>query len=631
MKQGEQQPAGSQLILVGMTLLAFLLLAWLSVAQYEAYNLRSLDLGRMAQSMWGVRYGRPLVWTGDGIDWSYLANHVNIVFFLLAGIYAVWPSPVALLLVQALLFASGAIPVYRLACRRLDSRVALLPAAVYLLYPVAQTAVLFELHGDTLAAPLLLWAIEAADRQSWRHYAMWVALALSCKMYVAVAVAVFGLVLWSRGHRRAGWLTTVTAALWGAIAFFVVRAAFAPEGIEATATPATYLAYYFSSDVFATLPERLITAVIVFGPVLLLAWRAPLWLLPGAAVLVPALLSTGPGPSYDYRYHHYILGVPFLIAAAIYGAAAMRQREGEQGAWRRRLWLTFIVTLLFNAMLVDTPLNPRFFLSDPASGVGLTPSRYRRTGRDALKDEWLASIPEQAPVMADDTLGERLVNRPLFRRTDMMFSTLPEALPSVDYVIVDGLYDYVVAGGETILDGGVAFEHGTIATVLNGDDFVLERARDGLLQFSRSSTGLHQEVEVRAGSDGDVIATFDGLIGLRDVEIRPAGPRRFRLQFEWTALQPLDGRASLLAVSQPGALPHARILYLPTIGFYSTTAWELGQVIVERFEIELPPGTPAGRYPLTVGWYDSSSPYATFTDERSRLGEAITVGTLTVP
>lgn len=367
-----------------------------------------------------------------------------------------------------------------------------------------------------------------------------------------------------------------------------------------------------------------------FGPVILLVWRAPLWLLPGVAVLIPALLSSGPGPSYDYRYHHYVLGVPFLVVAAVYGAGAMRQTEGEGGAWRGRIWLAFAVTLLFNSMLVDTPLNPRFFFSDEASGVGLTPSRYLRTPRDALKDEWLQAIPAEAAVMADDTLAERLVNRRLFRRTNMMFSTLEEQIPLMDYVVVDGLYDYIIASAGTWFRGGVALEHETIAALMHNEDFALGRQQDGLLEFNRSSSGLRQEIGTYAYGNAVPVATFGEAIALIGVDLRPAGQHRFLLQFEWIALQPLSGRGPLIAVSQPGTLEHSRILHLPTLALLPTTAWEMDRVVVERFEIKLPEGTPPGDYPLVVGWYDTSIPYAAVTDERSRVGELIHVGSLIV-
>ena len=510
----------------------------------------------------------------------------------------------------------------------LGDRPAVLLSAVYLLYPVAQTAVLFDFHGDTLAAPLLLWAVEAADRRSWRWYALWAGLALSCKVYVAAPVAVLGIILWQRGYHRQGIVTAAVAVAWGSLAFFAIRPYCAPATTDATATPSAYLSYYFLGEcVLDTLIVRALMAVIVFGPVLLLVWRAPLWLIPAAAVLIPALLSSGPGPSYHYIYHHYILGVPFRLAAAIYGAAEMRRREGEAGPWRRRIGLVFAVTLLFNILLVDTPLNPRFYVSDDLSRSGLNPARYWRTRRDALKDEWLQAIPDDAAVMADDTLAPHLMNRRLFRVTNMMFGSLPEQLPLMDDVVVDGLYDYSFVLGQHF--SGVDMEHDTIATVLKSDAFVLERARDGLLQFGRDGPGLLQEVERRDGA-APPIATFGSSIGLVAFQAESTGPARFLLQFEWVALRPLDQQPPLIAVSQPGDLPQARILHLPTLGLLPTTEWQEGERIVERFEVELPAGAPSGAYPLAVSWYDTGSPYAAYADERSRVGQPAIVGLLVV-
>lgn len=630
LEAGDRRDVKPAILLVAGILVMFLLLAWLSVAQYRGYNQHAMDLARMSQAMWSVLHGRPLVWTGDGIAWSRLANHVELIYFPLALVYALWRSPATLQLVQAALFVSGAVPVYRLARRQLASQPALLLAFAYLLYPVAQTAVLFELHGDTLAAPLLLWAIEAADRRAWRAYAVWTALALSCKVYVAAPIAVLGLLLWQRGDRRAGAVTGLVALLWGAFAFFVIRAIFAPGG-EATSTPGSYLSFYFlNAGLLDSLPERLITAVIAIGPLILLVWRAPLWLLPAAVVILPALASNGPGPSYDYRYHHYILGVPFLLAAAIYGAAAMRLREGEYGAWRRRVRLTFAVTLLFNALLVDTPLNPRFFLSDEVSGVGLTPSQYRRTERDDFKDRWLAAIPERAPIMADDTLAERLINRPTYLRTKPLFSTLEEQLPAVEYVAVDGLYDYVVAAGGVFYDGGVFNEHDTISLLLADPDFVLERADDGLLLFSRDGLGLRQQVERRSYDGRRPLAAFADTIMLVNVQVERLSATRYTLEFAWTTERPMNDRPALVAVSQLGSLPHSRILHLPTLALLPTTEWEPGELVVESFEIKLADETARGDYELAVGWYETSNPYAPFTDERSRFGELHSVATLIV-
>src|SRR5690606_20921373 len=109
-------------VLALIILLAFLVLAWLSIAQYRGYNQDSRDMARMSQAIWGVTHGQPLISTVDGVEWSRLANHVEIAYLLLAPAYALWPSPILLLLIQAALFVSGAVPVFRLARRHLGAR-----------------------------------------------------------------------------------------------------------------------------------------------------------------------------------------------------------------------------------------------------------------------------------------------------------------------------------------------------------------------------------------------------------------------------------------------------------------------------------------------------------------------------
>ena len=157
-------------------------LGGLSIARYQGYNAGMLDLGNMAQAIASVARGRPLMLTYPDGNASRLAGHVEAIYLLLAPLYALWPDPRLLLVVQALLFALGALPVYRLALRATGSRYAArCLALIYLLYPTALTSVLFDFHGDTLALPLLLFALDALDTAAWRRYALFVGLALACK------------------------------------------------------------------------------------------------------------------------------------------------------------------------------------------------------------------------------------------------------------------------------------------------------------------------------------------------------------------------------------------------------------------------------------------------------------------
>jgi len=589
-------------------------MAWLSLARYRGYNFHSFDLGHVSQAIWSVSRGEPLVWTAHGVAWSRLGQHVELLYFLLAPLYALAPSGQTLLVFQAALYSLGAIPVYRLATRHLDKLwVGPVSAILYVLYPVAQTAVLFEFHADTLAMPLLLFAIDAADRDPGsRQYWFFLLLALGSKFYVAAPVAAMGFVFWVQGKRRLGVQTALLAAVWGGLAFFVVRPLFAPAETAGTAaTTGGFLSFYFGrvDSLGSTFMLRLTNAVVVLGPVVPLAWAAPSWLLPALAVAVPTLVSSGPGPTFDYRYHHYALAVPFLVVAAVYGAAAMRKRADS--AWRGRLLLTLILTATFNILLVDTPLSPLFHLAQPGSGHGMTSTGYGHTERDHFKDRWLeAHIPEDTPVMATVPLAYRLVNRPLLYRTHLKFKEMPEALADVDVVALDALHDFALGSEETgVIDGGATYE------------------------LTRASSGLAQQVEVLPPSasrpvEEAVPVTFDGRIGLKEADVTPLGDRRFRARFDWVALESLADAADLMAVSQPGHLSFSRIPHLPTLALLPTSHWVEGQVIREVIEFRLPEEAPAGEYPFFVGWYDASSIYAAKTDRASRIGELHQVGTL---
>ena len=611
-----------------------LMMGWLSVARYWGYNLQSFDLGNMGQAIWSGTQGQPLVFTTEGIAWSRLAFHVEIIYLLLVPLYAVWPSPVSLLLVQAVVYALGAAPLYRLALRRLEHKpAALLLAIVYLLYPVAQTAVLFQFHGDTLAMPFLIFAIDAFDRKAWRVYGVWLMLALSCKFYVAAPVAALGAVAWWQGQRRAGIFSIVLALVWGAVAFLVIRPFFAPdETVQAAATTGGYLSYYFSQlgEIGPTLPARLANGLIVIAPVLLLVWRAPLWLLPVAAVVLPTLISNGPGPTYDYRYHHYALAVPFLLAAAVYGAERMQQVEqfaNNRSLWLGRIRLTFDLALVLSMLLVNTPLSPFFYFAGPGSGRGLDGSGYGRIPRDDFKDQWLAeNVPAGAPLMADDQLGTRLFNRSVYYRLQPQFRAPEELFPRVDYVVIDSLNDFNLGHSR------MTAEYDTIARLLQQPEWQLLRADDGLLLFGRKGNGLTQAVvQLPLFFSSDYQAIFADQIALVQTDILPLGGNRFQLIFPWLALSLQIEDAGLTAVSRISNIPHLRFVHLPTATLMPVATWPEDQLIQETIDIVLPPDMPSGRYPIWTGWYDSNSLFAAETDARSRIGDEVQIGWLDIP
>lgn len=645
-------------------------LALLSVLRYTGYNAGMLDVGNMSQAVWSATQGRPLLYTREGGTFSRLAWHVEMIYFLLTPFYALFPSPITLLIIQACLFGVGAFPLFAFALRRLENApAARLVTLIYLLYPVAQTAVLFDFHGDTLAMPLLMFMLNALDRRAWRSYALWLALALSCKFYVAAAVVALGIVLYLKKDRRVALCTLLAGLTWGSLAF-LLRPVFSPPGVvEVQASTSGYLSFYFGQMQRLLNPtiisQRFLTALVVFMPALWLGWRALIWLAPASVIALPSLLSVGSVTASDYRFHHYAITVPFLMTAIVYGAAALRQRQRHtdlgqhiRRPWRAELYMTLSITLLFTITLVDTPLNPLFWIAPP--GWGRDERAYGHTPRDAVKDRWLREyVPERAPVATSMFIAPHIVNREVVYLFEYADSTdlqpLAERLEAVDYALADALFDFSIplpgvtadvqtgvppinalvgVGHQPAAIGGVRYDDTAIATLLRDPAFGLVNARDGLLLFQRAPAPqnvLAQRVEVQPDAASGALAyDFENGIGLQAIQVTPLGNRRFRLHWVWETSPEWQPGIPLFAISRLEGTTQMRIVHLPTQTLYPTDNWAPGEVIVEDFDLVLPPDLAPGSYAVWTAWYDSRHLFAAETDARSQVGSELQVGQITV-
>jgi len=133
-------------------------------------------------------------------------------------------SAVPLLVAQAVIVAAGAVPAFLLGRRWLgDDRLAVAGALMWLLYAPIQWAVVTDLHAVTLAAPLLMLAIWAAEvRNDW-VLAIAAALALMGKEQVGLAVAILGIWIIVRQRRWiAGAVLSAASLAWTLIAVLVI-------------------------------------------------------------------------------------------------------------------------------------------------------------------------------------------------------------------------------------------------------------------------------------------------------------------------------------------------------------------------------------------------------------------------
>ena len=376
------------------------------------FRLGRYDLGNMVQAVWSTAHGRPLESTNGatGEQMTRLGSHVDPILAALAPLWLVAPTPLTLIAVQVGAVALGALPVFWIARRHLESeRVAAMLAGGYLAYPwVAWTAV-DVFHPVTLAIPLFLFCVWFLDSDRLLAFAVCAVLAASCGELMAVGVA--GLGVWyalARRRRRAGIAIACAGIGWAALAFSVVVPAFSqgssvfygaydevgssPLGIVRTAVtdPLTVVSAVtsWSDGLYVFLLAAPLGALFVLAPGL-------------AAVALPQLsanLLAGWDATSDPRAH-YVAGVlPFLIAAVAVGLARLSPTGRIRGAF-----LVLTLSVVSSVMVGPWP-----------GAVAGAPTFYRTNVSPeflgALR-EAVALVPDDDPVTATNRLGSHLAAR----------------------------------------------------------------------------------------------------------------------------------------------------------------------------------------------------------------------------
>ncbi len=627
-------------ILWTVMLLFFALLTWLSVGRYRAYVIAMEDLGNMAQAIWSATHGKPLLFTYFCHSVSRLGLHVELIYFLIAPIYALLPSPITLLALQTALFVAGAWPLYHLAQRHLESEgAALAIVLIYLLYPLAENAVLFDFHADTLAMPLFFFALEALDRECERAYFFWIALILISKVYTSYAVTLLGGLLFMQGKRSVGAWTIGVALAWGAFAFFIIRPWFATRYGLPVQSYNDYVAYYFGKTLTLlkeTWAPRATMGIFILLPLLPVLPVAPQEILTVLASVMPVLLSSGQGPSYSFKHHHYALSVPFVIIALLTSTEQLRRRQWRLG--RFYLWSLFLGTALslvvgLNTLFSPTPLNPVFW-RERRTYPDIW--RYAHTERDALKDAFLSQISPHTTVFATYFLAPHLVNRETLC-TPPPGTPLPppgyEArLLEVDYAVFDLLFDYKASWPTTWL---LSLPNTYLARYLPHAEWSVVAADDGLVLMQRDAPPQAQLPQMIthtvAAPSAAPQAEFGEGVALLGAEVEPLGERRFAWQITWLNETEGASRPRLFAVSRLVGPDETRVLHLPMTDLYPTTDWQAGEQITERFEAVLPDRLPPGSYEVWLGLYRMDDPFAYATDARSRVGDEVLIARIEVP
>ncbi len=170
----------------------------LSIQRHNTFRTHASDLGQMDQALWNTLHGHWLEDTRPaGFQAPRLTDHVEPIFFIIPFSFLIYDGVEAILVLQSIAIALGALPIFWIARRRLQSDWAAVAfAAMYLLFPALQAANLAEFHAVTFAPAPLLLAYHYAEERAWNRFVLFSLIALAVKEEIALLVFALAAVEW---------------------------------------------------------------------------------------------------------------------------------------------------------------------------------------------------------------------------------------------------------------------------------------------------------------------------------------------------------------------------------------------------------------------------------------------------
>ncbi len=377
-------------------------MSWLQVELHRGLGTFAYDVGLYDQGLWLLSRGQAPFVTLMGRN--LFGDHASLILVLLVPLYWVLPGTSTLLVVQAVVIAAGAIPIYFFARRVLSSAVMGFCAAfLWLANPAVNGTGMENFHPDSFLGLFLPLAIYALYEKKWRLYAVAVLGALLVKEDVVLVMVPLGLFVAYRFDKKKGALTALASIVATALGMFVLM-----RSLIGVPTRNTWRIPYggavgFLKELF-TNPRNVASYLLSEDrPLYLFQMAAPFaalfvlspWLsLVAVPVIASNVLSTF-WYQHSIQYHYSLVAVPILLSATVFGVRAVSQK------WRAIVMAIVVVCTTATSVLWgqhSLAVTPRKTLpSNAAIAVA---------GRDIVKE-----IPDGAVVSAFDPLVTYLAHR----------------------------------------------------------------------------------------------------------------------------------------------------------------------------------------------------------------------------
>ena len=323
-----------------IALAVFALYVPISVFRYLRFDATSWDLGIFTEyvKQYAGLHAPVVDIRGAGVN--LLGDHFHPIVALIAPFFRVFPSPVTLLVAQALLTAVSVVPVSRAAADRLGTGAGRAIGAAYGFSWGLQQMVNYDFHEIAFAVPLLAGSLSALVRGRTRAAVAWALPMVFVKEDQGFTVAAIGVIMAVVYREQiAGLFLAAWGLAWSFLAITVIiphlsqvhHYLYWSDGGGISPVGGHPSVAGLISQLTAGSSTKLPTLAMILLPTAFIALRSPLAL---AAVPSLTLRFVGTNSSYwgtDWHYNATVM--PIVFIAAIDGIARIRAARTAREGW----------------------------------------------------------------------------------------------------------------------------------------------------------------------------------------------------------------------------------------------------------------------------------------------------------
>jgi len=592
-----------------------------SMIKYRFYLYTDFDLALFTQAADQLRHGST--WnTVRGMDWR--GDHSSLSLYLFAPLTWLFPRAPALLVLQSVVLALGALPAYQLARRLVrDETIALVCAALYLCHPAVGYTNLFEFHPETLSTTTMLFALEGLYAGAPGRTLLFAGLSLLGKEDIAVAVLGMAALALTRPRPRAWWMAAGLASLSAislAISFLWLKPSFGHGEIDAArmyglpASNAREMAWLMLRHPWSAIGSLWMTSgnavdstmklqfyLHLLLPLGFLPLLGPAPLLLGALPVVAQHFISDRMPQHTIANQYTAVATPFIVAAMVVALARLRRWGGQSGRGiplaRTAAFLALAASLVGNLMF--GPLVGRKFMQRYAPT-----ERWLPGAKDLLmrpyRDRMAARIPEDVGVVASFEYLPRLAARANVHSFHHIFLG-HYLLSDKPYPTPHGISAMLSTFGDQY-DAGAADR---LRDLIASNDLHPVDAIDDVLLFLRGAKDTLDLMSVAdRGPASSAHVTYDDALAfvgddLPRVPSQRGGQAAFRTY--WRRLAPVDAvyLTRLWLIDGAGNEVLYRTRYLG-YGLATVDRWPADSTMCETYRLGIPRMLPTGPYRLVM-------------------------------